>query len=727
MALILGALSVAAPHIISFVATVGASAAEKYLDSKLDRTLGADSAERQLIHSAVKKAVSKAEKDPKTERIRKALPKQKSSHEQRKKQVKQKIDSWHDSQIVPLAARFHSSMKAPKARPSPPPPHLSDSSVGNTFISSKPPPRDNFYKLSSTSLRQRIKWDSPSQNRTQQRAATRDAVKQHQFQVHNRSPYMYTGPSGTSHTIIGFKVAPGSSARTMSAPAAEGWSIHQTGAHMQSFTENGESYLRVKHRELVGSLVGAANFTLTADAIQPGLASSFPWLAIIAAGFESYKFNRLKYRFCTSQGTGATGTMYVAGDLDPNDELPGSQEDFMNLDTACRGPAWDIDLDYDVPSSVLHRLPGPAPYLVRTGTTSHDLSVCDTGNLFVATLGTNGVAGELGEVYAEYDITFAAPHYTGDSMTQNVMCVLACHDNSDLRNDWAGIPSTHQYKRIGPAVLAIATDPDGATPDIDLFKVGNTGKFVFNRGGFYWINIRFIGTSGGGLTVTITHTMGGNRLAPSVVTETQSTNAADTNINGAQYSTVWRPYGPGDAFTLDVSACTTVTDIYVSIVTVSAGPQQNMRKYGGGPRGVEVKAKPPPPPSFEDIDENAPRFRTDSLGTDSEVFSPSDLFDERIRQSKHTSPHSPEHTIPTRLVAFSDKLDTKRGSDILPDPVLSGRFTSRARVDADNDTADQIDSVLVEAVTSRTPVKEAVALLETASVSSNHSKSSKKK
>jgi hypothetical protein len=88
----------------------------------------------------------------------------------------------------------------------------------------------------------------------------------------------------------------------------------------------GDLRIRVKYREYVQDILGTAAFTLAQLNINPGLAQLFPWLSGIAALFESYKFNNLK--FCYESQTNATvsGKAYFSADWDVTDVAPANKQ-----------------------------------------------------------------------------------------------------------------------------------------------------------------------------------------------------------------------------------------------------------------------------------------------------------------------------------------------------------------------------------------------------------------
>jgi len=709
MALILGALAAAAPHLVTLVATIGAAAATVFVERKLEATLKPDGEQKKLIRGAVRKAVANAEKDVKTERVKQALPKSPAALKVRVDAAKSNIAKWHDRCVLPIAAKHVVDGKLILNNPKQP--RLKSSDVA-------PPPMPEVPKRGGPSLASQVKWGQPVPNRTQVRSRAFDTYKgwkaAQRFVQHSKIPKLHLGSSGVSHEYAGFLVG---SRRPQAAPTSQSWQIHQTGAYMQTYTAGGNSYLRVKHRELIGGIIGASPFTVTSDAIQPGLATSFPWLSTIATAFESYGFNSLSYLFCTSQSTATAGAVYAATDPDPLDEIPGSAGDFMDLDTACRGPAWDIDLVYHVPSSVLHRMEGPAPYLVRSGANAHDLSITDTGTLLIATQGSAAATGSLGELYAEYDITFATPHFTGDAQSSDIVGMFNV-TGSNIKVSWSQVNAANTNKRYGPAVLGLsAVDPDLTVQDVILNYNSGVPKVTFNRGGYYLFKVRGVGT---GVACTVTSVMINSRSGPSSVADVNAAGTAVDTVINDNIANAWVSFLPGDYVTIDMSGSTTLTSVNFTVIALTTAPQKRYGSFGGGPRGVQPRMRPPPEPAVEDIDDSVPRFPEDRATVSRDMWTygfpgGDQMIDHMVETHSelNESDRNARDTSANHIYSLFNRNDKLRKKGI-----THARMTS-------NDLRDYNDSVLVEAASAPTPVVQRVADIERMSVASRASAGSK--
>lgn len=159
--------------------------------------------------------------------------------------------------------------------------------------------------------------------------------------------------------------------------------------------------MRVQHREYVADVLGSASYLVSGRSINPGQASTFPWLSLIAANFEKYRFRKLHFVYESSVATTAAGVVLSAIDLDASDPAPSSKQAIMSYQCAERSNVW---------MSHTTRMPMQQPSLyVRTGPlpVNTDIKTYDAGNFFLAIQGSATTA--QGELYVEYDVDLYVP------------------------------------------------------------------------------------------------------------------------------------------------------------------------------------------------------------------------------------------------------------------------------------------------------------------------------
>jgi hypothetical protein len=171
---------------------------------------------------------------------------------------------------------------------------------------------------------------------------------------------------------------------------------------------------RIKHRELIGSLTGSVNFAVQSSfSLNPGLASTAPWLALESQGWEKYHFNSLKLCYYTRTATSVPGSVILAVDYDAADAAPVSEQIASAYFGTQEDAPWkDICLNFDPRelAGVRYIRPGAlAPNL--------DVKTYDVGTAFVCT--TDGTAVNWGKVWLEYDVTLYNPQLPPGGSSQS--------------------------------------------------------------------------------------------------------------------------------------------------------------------------------------------------------------------------------------------------------------------------------------------------------------------
>ena len=94
-----------------------------------------------------------------------------------------------------------------------------------------------------------------------------------------------------------------------------GWgdyTIKKNSLAIQSAAESvpvfGKGEIRVRHKEYIGTILSSEGFQTGRFFLNPGLGSTFPWLAEIAKNFEQYEWKGMIFQFMSSSGQAVTGT-----------------------------------------------------------------------------------------------------------------------------------------------------------------------------------------------------------------------------------------------------------------------------------------------------------------------------------------------------------------------------------------------------------------------------------
>jgi len=186
-----------------------------------------------------------------------------------------------------------------------------------------------------------------------------------------------------------------------------------SGSANASFASIGDT-TRVKHREYLcdiftGPIAGA--FNIDSFPINPGILTSFPYAAHLAANFEEYRFHGLVFEFISStspfNSAGAMGTAIMAAQYNANSPPFVNKSSMENSDFAL-SQRFDKSMMYGFECAMNTQ----NTYYVRTGYSSLPLTTTDIGTFFFATqpAATFPVNSTLGELWVSYDIELMRPH-----------------------------------------------------------------------------------------------------------------------------------------------------------------------------------------------------------------------------------------------------------------------------------------------------------------------------
>jgi len=173
--------------------------------------------------------------------------------------------------------------------------------------------------------------------------------------------------------------------------------------------------VRIRHREYIADIsMNGAAFTLTQYNINPGLATSFPYLSAVANNFQEYSFKGLVFEFKTTSATAlVSGTNTAMGSVMLAAQYRSDAPAFTTK-TQLLNEMWSVDT---VPSQnvVLPVECSPTETVltnqyVRSGTVTGDIKLFDLCSLSVATFGgQSGQTNVVGELWVSYDVELRKP------------------------------------------------------------------------------------------------------------------------------------------------------------------------------------------------------------------------------------------------------------------------------------------------------------------------------
>jgi hypothetical protein len=171
---------------------------------------------------------------------------------------------------------------------------------------------------------------------------------------------------------------------------------------------------RFQNSELISTIQGSIAFAVIQKlSINPGLASSFPWLSSEAKKWQQYRFHSLIFRYVTRTATATVGSVILSPDYNPKEQVPTTEAQATNTQDAVEGSPW---------TNIICRLDPRAMFglgprkQIRSTNIAGDLNNYDCGRLFVCAVGEVGAA-DIGKLWVDYDVELFVPQNSPESDT----------------------------------------------------------------------------------------------------------------------------------------------------------------------------------------------------------------------------------------------------------------------------------------------------------------------
>lgn len=179
-----------------------------------------------------------------------------------------------------------------------------------------------------------------------------------------------------------------------------------TRATVPSISTSGGN-IRIRHREMLIDLRNSPQLNVHYFEVNPGLPTTFPWLAPIAGRFESYTLNRLSFEYVPFCSSATNGCVIMSPDYDVSDYPPEDVVAISSFPNSVRTPAWQCARMVCDPKLLVKLV---AERMVRSDNISDvDLKLYDTLVFYLATYGGEN-QNTIGSVWIEYDITLRTPN-----------------------------------------------------------------------------------------------------------------------------------------------------------------------------------------------------------------------------------------------------------------------------------------------------------------------------
>lgn len=270
--------------------------------------------------------------------------------------------------------------------------------------------------------------------------------------------------------------------------------------------------MRIRHRELVGTVNGSIAFSATKFACNPGMAATFPWLAPQAVQWEQYRFHKLSFEYITRTATSTVGSVLLAPDYDAADPAPTTEAQASSFEDSVENVAWK-DLRCDLSPDSMFPI-GPRKF-IRSGAQAGDLKTFDAASLFLCVVEETG-ASAIGKLWVEYDVEFFVPQNSPSSQTNSI------------GTDYYSRATAQTFTTATPA--AIAWDAASAGLDPLLWGTPAAGVFTPPAGAYDVAACVTINDSAAeAFSVTISVLKNGSQLSPPISSSVASSVSLGAN------------------------------------------------------------------------------------------------------------------------------------------------------------------------------------------------------
>nr|QCC62364.1 putative capsid protein [Crucivirus sp.] len=263
-----------------------------------------------------------------------------------------------------------------------------------------------------------------------------------------------------------------------------------------AFKHDGSAVV-VRHQEPLGDIITSSNageFKLQNFFIQPGLATSFPWLASMAQNFQQYRILGMLFEFRSMAADAISGTNIALGTVtmatNYNSSSPNyiSKKDMQNSEYATSTkPSLSVFHPIECSPEVSAE---EVLYIRNAGVPDgDDQRLYDWGNFQIATSGFQGTNVTIGELWVTYEVALIKPK----AVSTIGSYILAAHMQG---NSSAGLTAATPF--LGNSLLAGST--------LNLYVTGGGTTLNFDTasgiqvGQKFKVDFYFAGVGGVSLT-----------------------------------------------------------------------------------------------------------------------------------------------------------------------------------------------------------------------------------
>ena len=258
------------------------------------------------------------------------------------------------------------------------------------------------------------------------------------------------------------------------------WNSTQT----PKFASRGRGNI-ITNREYIGDIFTSATgaFDITSYKIQPGLASTFPWLSTLAQNYEQYKIHGMIFEFKSTLGdnsgvqnvgTVIMGTEYNVSTADYANKQVMENSEFAQSAKSVASQIHGIECaSREQPMKMLYVRTGKLP--AANISAGDNLKWYDFANFQIATTGFPAIVQNIGELWVSYQIEFFKPQIPANIGG----AVQSLHVSRTVASAAAYLGTTLNY--VAGSLSAVFPNNNSIT--ISGFYISNSYMLIVNWDG----------------------------------------------------------------------------------------------------------------------------------------------------------------------------------------------------------------------------------------------------
>lgn len=202
----------------------------------------------------------------------------------------------------------------------------------------------------------------------------------------------------------------------------------------------------IRHREFLRDITSSTLFSIGGFSINPGDATTFPWLSGIAGNFQQYRFKGLLFEFVSTSADALNSTNTALGTVVMGTQYNVNRSAFV---TKQEMEAYEFSNSVRPSANGIHPIecdPDETPIkhlYVRTGAvpSGEDARMYDLGKFYIATVGMQA-ASNIGELWVTYDVEFLKPRLNPTGVDSGVYTAVKNGGYSQASNILGNIQVT---------------------------------------------------------------------------------------------------------------------------------------------------------------------------------------------------------------------------------------------------------------------------------------------